>query len=58
MSYFGSPEAIISMAQHEIPIGIGQTELFLAHAAIASTVVVINPSPFNNDSSPNQNHLS
>ena len=40
MSNLGEAVAIISIAQQEIPIGIGQREFFLAQFITASNCVV------------------
>jgi hypothetical protein len=44
MSNRGEAVAIISMAQQEMPIGIGQREFFLAQPMIVSILVVRKPS--------------
>jgi hypothetical protein len=44
MSNRGEAVAIISIAQHEIPIGIGHREFFLAQLITSSRRVVKNPS--------------
>jgi hypothetical protein len=57
MSNLGAAVAIISMAQQEMPIGMGQSEFFLAQEMTESRVVVIIPSP-NALSNPNGELLS
>jgi hypothetical protein len=44
MSNRGDAVAIISIAQQEIPIGIGQREFFRAQLMTSSRRVVMNPS--------------
>jgi hypothetical protein len=46
-SYLDAAKAIISIAQHEIPIGIGQTAFFRAQLIIEPIFVVKNPSDCN-----------